>query len=72
MKYRAKCTHCISHLANIYDLKEMYICKDANDTYIEVDTEKEAAIIEALDYYDEQALEHYTTLLNVIRKEETL
>lgn len=49
MKYRAKCTYCMSQVMNIYpDRREYPMPKDKFDIYIEVDTEEEADYIESI------------------------
>lgn len=60
MKYRAKCTYCISQMCNTYPDRRKYpMPKDAKDIYIEVDTEQEGYYIETINYYMRQA---YTIL----------
>ena len=49
MKYRAKCTFCISQVMNTYPNRQKNpMPKDDLDTYIEVDTKEEADCIEAI------------------------
>lgn len=49
MKYRAKCTYCISQMCNIYPDRRKYpMPKDDRDIYIEVDTESEFDYIESI------------------------
>lgn len=49
MKYRAKCTFCISQMMNIYPNRQKNpMPKDDLDTYIEADTKEEADCIEAI------------------------
>lgn len=52
MKYRAKCTFCISQMCNIYpDRRKNRMPKDEKNIYIEVDTETEADYIETINHY---------------------
>lgn len=49
MRQKAKCTHCIPQMANIYpDRRKNPICQDEQYTYIEVDTDTEFAYIESI------------------------
>lgn len=69
MKYRAKCTYCIAQMANTYPDRRKYpMPTDKNDTYIEVDTEKEADLIEAINYHMRIAYEHLQNLITYIEK----
>lgn len=66
MKYRAKCTYCISQMANLYDWKKSYICHDQQDTYIEVDTIEEAELIELINAKMCSATKLYEMLEEII------
>ena len=46
MKYRAKITHIESLVKENLNVKNCFICHDSTDTYIEVDTEDEAILLE--------------------------
>lgn len=66
MKYRAKCTYCISQVMNTYpDRRKNPMPKDDLDIYIEVDTEEEADYIESINKHMQTAylqmhnLEHF-------------
>lgn len=66
MKYRAKCTYCISQMLNVYPDRRKYpMPKDDFDIYIEVDTEEEADYIESINEHMQTAylqmnnLEHF-------------
>lgn len=65
MKYRAKCTHCIHLIENIYDLDTLEVWHGAHGTYVEVDTEEEAAEIEILDHYCGMTEIYYSRLIEV-------
>lgn len=57
MKYRAKCTYCISQVMNIYPDRRKYpMPTDNYNTYIEVDTEQEAECIENINHHMQFAL----------------
>lgn len=66
MKYRAKCTYCMSQVMNVYPNRRKYpMPKDDFDIYIEVDTEEEADYIESINKHMQTAylqmhnLEHF-------------
>lgn len=60
MKYRAKCTYCMSQVMNVYpNRRKNPMPKDDLDIYIEVDTEEEAELIEIIDVHMRNA---YKTL----------
>lgn len=66
MKYRAKCTYCISQMLNVYPYRQKNpMPKDDFDIYIEVDTEEEADYIESINKHMQTAylqlnnLEHF-------------
>lgn len=48
MKYRAKFTRILSTIEWFYNFKKHNVVRDSKDAYIEVDTEAEAEVIEAL------------------------
>lgn len=57
MKYRAKCTYCISQVMNTYPDRRKYpMPHDRDDCYIEVDTETEAEYIENMNHHMQFAL----------------
>lgn len=68
MKYRAKCTNIVSQIKNITAYSKSYICHDAKDHYIEVDTEDEAELIEELNEEMTQALKTYKKLMSLTIK----
>lgn len=47
MKYRARITRILSSVENIYELRG-HVVNDMKDSYLEVDTEEEADIIERM------------------------
>lgn len=65
MKYRAKCTWCLSQIANLYNKKTAYLCHDKTDTWIEVNTEEEAELIEELNKQLRKTTETYTRLRDI-------
>lgn len=50
MKYKAKCTNCVSHIKNITKYADADILCDKKDLWIEVDSEAEVEAIEMIDY----------------------
>lgn len=68
MKYRAKATHCMHLIENIYDQGTLFTCRDAKDVYVEVDTEEEAAEIETLNHYSEMTEIYYSRLVDAKNK----
>lgn len=69
MKYRAKITNCISHIRNVKRYANITAIHDAKDTYIEVNTEEEADLIEDLNYTMGKAVTIYTKLIELTCKE---
>lgn len=65
MKYRAKCTNCISQILNITKYKNSFICKDATDRYIEVDSEEEADLIEEINKQIGETTKLYEKLIEL-------
>lgn len=63
MKYRAKIGYIISQIINVKKYEHAHIIRDAFDTYIEVDTEKEAELIEEM---NEAYRKAYLILLEII------
>lgn len=72
MKYRAKCTNCISQLLNITKYKDAFFCKDAFDRYIEVDSEEEADLIEEINKQKGNLTKLYERLIKLTQTDETL
>lgn len=68
MKYRAKCTNCISQVMNAYNINKYPILRDARDFYVEVDSEYQAELIEELDKHMKEAVKIYTTIVNINSK----
>lgn len=68
MKYRAKMTYCIPQMMNVYENGNANVCKDAKDTYIEVNTEEEAELIEEINNHFQQALQLYKQLIKLQEK----
>lgn len=54
MKYRAKFTRIFSTIEWFYNFKKHIVVRDEKDAYIEVDTEDEAEVIEALNRLEEE------------------
>lgn len=63
MKYRAKCTWCAPLLYNCDKYVNAYYPRDKYDTYIEVNTEEEANLIEQLNGHQEATFKIYNELL---------
>lgn len=72
MKYRAKCTNCISQLLNITKYKDAFFCKDASNRYIEVDSEEEADLIEEINKQKGELTKLYERLIKLTQTHETL
>lgn len=68
MMYRAKITYCIPQVLNIEKYVKIPICTDANDTYIEVTSDREAELIEELNVLYEKAFNIYETLIDETSK----
>ena len=68
MRYRAKITDCFQVIECIYDMRKMCVCHDFQDTYIEVETEEEAELIERLNEVQKRSRELYTQITNIINK----
>lgn len=67
MKYRAKCTYCISQMLNVYPYRQKNpMPKDDFDIYIEVDTEEEAIYIESINEHMRTAYGQIRVLENYI------
>ena len=69
MKYRAKITNIISQIRNVKLYTNRYIARDTTDSYIEVNTEEEAELIEELNYTIDKATRIYTKLIEFTTKE---
>lgn len=65
MKYRAKCTHCVSHIKNITKYANADILSDKKGLWIEVDSEAEAAMVEMIDYHFNKAIQRYKQLIDL-------
>lgn len=72
MKYRAKATHCIHLIENIYDLNTLEVWHGAHGIYVEVDTQREADIISKLEKLSEETQKYYTMLADERRIEPNL
>lgn len=68
MKYRAKITNIIPQIMNVKKYEHANILHDANDTYIEVDTEEEAELIEEMNYTYRNVYLIYKELINITTK----
>ena len=68
MNHRAKMTYCIPQMMNVYENGKAYVCKDAKDTYIEVNTQEEAELIEEINDHFQQALQLYKQLIKLQEK----
>lgn len=68
MKYRAKITNIIPQIKNVKKYENRYISHGAFDTYIEVDTEEEAELIEEMNYTYGKAFLIYKELINLTTK----
>lgn len=69
MKYRAKMTRIQSTIENYYNIKGCTLIQDSKDTYIEVDTESEAEVIEELNRLEEQRIKKEKELsMNLSKK----
>ena len=68
MKYRAKATHCMHLIENIYGEDTLFTCHDVKNIYVEVDTEEEAAEIEILNHYCGMTETYYSRLVELKNK----
>ena len=68
MKYRAKCTNCVSHIKNITKYADADIHSDKNELWIEVDSAEEAVAIDMTDYHFGMALLRYKQLIELTLK----
>lgn len=66
MKYRAKCTNCMAQMSCLYDERENPFVRDALDVYVEVDTEREAELIELLNDACFKAVRTYSKLFEIV------
>lgn len=62
MKYRVKCTHCISLLMNLKKYANAHYEMHSNDCYIEIDNLSERINIEDLEMYMTAAFKYYERL----------
>lgn len=69
MKYKVKCTHCISLLKNLKKYAKAELCYDSEDCYIEVDKRAEVIHIEKMEMYQARTFQHYNALANLIESE---
>lgn len=67
--YRATCTWCAPLLMNCDKLKDAYYCHDEYATYIEVNSEELAELIEKLNEAQEATFKYYNKILKMLRKE---
>ena len=65
MKYRAKITRIFSQIESCYNIKNYTLVTDFKDSYIEVNTEEEAEIIEHLNELKEEYDKTYIKLLEM-------
>ena len=63
MVYRAKMTRILSTIESLYNLKQYTIVSDNKDSYIEVDNEEEAELIERLNKLEIERMNTYLTLI---------
>ena len=68
MKYRAKMTNVIPLIMNVRKYEHANVLHDATDTYIEVDTENEAELIEEINRTYRNVYLIYKELINVTTK----
>lgn len=61
-------TYCIPQMMNVYENGKAYVCKDAKDTYIEVNTQEEAELIDEINNHFQQALQLYKKLIKLQEK----
>ena len=54
---------------NVYDSNHHYFCRDANDQYVEVDTEREAELIEQVNAHMEEALQNLKELTEIVSQD---
>ena len=65
MVYRAKITRILSTIETLYNLNKYTIVTDNKDSYIEVDNEDEAELIERLNKLEKERI---TTIMSLIAK----
>lgn len=68
MKYKAKCTNCVSHIKNITKYAEADILCDKKGLFIEVDSEAEAAEIEMINHLFGRVIMRYKKLIELTLK----
>ena len=68
MKYRAKITNIIPLILNVKKYEKSNFLHDQNDTYIEVNTEKEAELIDELNYTNRKVYLIYRELIDLTTK----
>lgn len=72
MKYKAKCTYCHILISNLYDMSEKVTSYDGKNWEIEVETQREANIIETLENLTRETQRYYTMLANEVMIEPNL
>lgn len=60
--YREKITHCSPIIENIYGKDYPFICKDSKDLWIEIKTEEEATLIQAIEYHQSLTFDYVKRL----------
>lgn len=65
MVYRAKITRIWSTIESYYNLKNYNIVRDTKDSYIEVDNEEEADLIEQLNRLETERCKTLMTLIEI-------
>lgn len=68
MKYRAKITNIIPQIKNVKKYEYNIVIHDAQDMYIDVDTEEEAELIEEMNWTYRKAFQIYKELINITTK----
>ena len=66
MKYKARCTHCISLLKNLKKYADAELLFNGNECYIEVEKRAGAIHIEKIEKYQARTFQYYNGLANLI------
>jgi len=66
MVFRAKITKCYSKVESLLNLSNYSIVRDAKDTYIEVDDETLATLIESMNTAEERLSKCYLEFIHYI------
>ena len=69
MKYKVKCTHCITLLRNLKKYADAELYYNGNECYIEVGKRAEVIHIEKMEIFQAGTFLHYNQLANLVEDE---